>query len=1136
MIYRIFFLFILFIGFQSNISIAQLSLETFGKNRVQRVKFEWRYYESNRFRVYYYNRGGAELAKYVSEQADQDVKAIERTLNNNFPDMLNIIVFNNYDDYLQTNIDFQTELEVSDPYAGKIKIAGDRLVIYFTGKHSDLKRQLRRGMAQVIMERSLMGDDVKSYARNILTQKIPSWVSEGYIDYSVFGWDSESEELWKQMLKPTKVHFERLAEKDEIIAGRAFWKYINDRYGSEEVRNLFFFILQKNNLNTALKQKFNIPLKHFNDSLVNFYKARYEFESKLTDDPLKDSALFIIKRPNDDVKIRDVKVSPRGSDVAYVEWANGEYKVVLEKTYNQKETKFGTKGVVLKGGNKDFTAESDINYPLIAWSNTGFKLGIIYPKYGKLYIRIYDAVGAKHTTHEIKYNRFERVQGFTFTDDDNFLILSAIRNGQSDLFEYKYRTGQFTQLTDDTYDDQSPIYIAGGARKGIAFLSNRPLPILNMRALPNELPTHPMNAFFYYHEIKNNNLLQLSKEKEDRVTQIVPYGQDYYSYLSDKSGIKNRYVVLFGRAENNMDTAYSVPVTNYSSNILFQQYNAASSKMAEVIQESNAYKVYFREIVIPAPAGPGEIKEPIYIRSVEEDKKQGSQTGMQKVSENKIVLNDQEDFISEFSYSTSTSDTMSKNISLQAESVDFAEKMSLKKVDSSMIDTSIKYTISNENLIDGKRILYVDSSYIKMRSNKYHRAFHIASFSAHLDNSLIFTKYQSYGGNFGMLNTPNLGGMFTVVLKDRMEDHRITGGLRFNNDFTASYLVKYENLKRRLDWGITGFIHNTKFITNVGLTNGITVTPYEIPTKGRLSIIQAQFNYPFTRTSALRAQIGLRQDRSTLQASELVGLLVPDMSEHYSMNRFEWVYDNTDVKALNIMRGLRSKVFGEFMYKFHSENEFHTDANGVINNKLGGFYNLGFDIRYYKPIYRNVTFAVRGAGAHSGGNQQIMYSLGGVDNEISPQYNNLMTPTLQNSYAFSSLATNLRGYQQNSRNGNTYAVMNAELRMPVYSTLFNTPAPNLFMKNLQLVAFVDAGSAWEGLLPDNKLQRNNTFYYPDKFNPTTVVTIPMPEANLICVGYGIGARLYMYSYFVRVDYARNIDNGSMIHVSLGYDF
>lgn len=1128
---RIFLLASLVLGVV-HIADAQLSLETFGKNRVQHRKFDWRYFESERFRVYYYDRGGAELARFVAEQANQDVRAVERTLNSNFPPMLNIILYNNYSDYLQSNVDYNTELEISDPYAGNVKIAGDKLVIYFSGQHSNLKNQLRRGMAQVILERALFGDDVKSFARNALSQKVPTWLSRGYVEYTVFGWDSEAEEQWKQYLQKEDTYFASVIRDDEPLAGRAFWKYIASRYGKNEVRNLFFLTLQKNNLANAIKSKYQMRTNALLDSAMQFYRERYAFEKMIAENPSDDSALFVLSKARPDIEIIEIKVSPRGSDIAYVEWERGEYRVILERTNNARRSEERTKGVIFSGGIVDFTAEADPDYPLLAWSNTGFKLGIIYPKRGKLYIRIYDAVKGEFFNYEIRYNRFDRIQGFTFMEDDEMIVLSAIRNGQSDLYEYRYRFGRYTQLTDDTYDDLSPVFISGGARKGIAFLSNRVQPYTNIRPLPNELPTQPLNAFFYFHTTRSEELLQLTKVKDENLQDIIPYGQDHYAYLSDRTGIKNRYIVLFGRDARNRDTAYSVPVTNYSSNIISQQYNAASGKIAEVIQEGDEYKIYFRKIELPQPLGPAEIKEPIFIRSVEED--DAPAEGTESLPGYRpFEVRSGTDFITEFTLSAEDTQQI---VPLREESVEFARQMEITSSDPKGYDTTKQYVLVEENSIEGKQIVYVDSTFIKLRSNPYQRAFHTTSFSAHLDNSLVFNRYQSYSGNFGSINNPELGGMLTMVMKDRLEDHRFTGGLRVNPDFTMGYLMKYENLKRRLDWNLTGFMQNAQSITMVGVASGAGVVGVEVPTKHRMSIFQAGFSYPLNRVQSIRAQLSLREDRTVLKANEYIGLLIPDLLERYTMGRLEWVHDDTRAPALNIFNGLRYKVYGEYLYKFQVENEHYGDRNGTVNNTLGGFYNFGFDARYYRPIYRDFIFAARVAGAHAGGNQQIMYVMGGVDNEFSPQYNTLLQPTLTNTYAFQALTTNLRGYKQNSRNGNTFFLANLELRLPVVTTFSNKTILSSFFKNLQVVGFVDIGSAWEGLIPDDNLHRNNRFYYPNQFDPQIEVVIPYPLPNQLALGYGLGLRMYVYSYFLRVDFARNIENRGQIHFSLGYDF
>src|SRR5678816_3112925 len=78
--------------------------------------------------------------------------------------------------------------------------------------------------------------------------------------------------------------------------------------------------------------------------------------------------------------------------------------------------------------------------------------------------------------------------------------------------------------------------------------------------------------------------------------------------------------------------------------------------------------------------------------------------------------------------------------------------------------------------------------------------------------------------------------------------------------------------------------------------------------------------------------------------------------------------------------------------------------------------------------------------------------------------NDANQPDRDYDYAFQSLAVNLRGFSQNVANGNNAAVINSELRLPVFSTLFNKPINNAFLRNFQFVQFFDLGTAWLSLI------------------------------------------------------------------------
>jgi outer membrane protein assembly factor BamA len=146
-----------------------------------------------------------------------------------------------------------------------------------------------------------------------------------------------------------------------------------------------------------------------------------------------------------------------------------------------------------------------------------------------------------------------------------------------------------------------------------------------------------------------------------------------------------------------------------------------------------------------------------------------------------------------------------------------------------------------------------------------------------------------------------------------------------------------------------------------------------------------------------------------------------------------------------------------------------------------------------------------------------------------------MPPPPGEDFAFQTTATSLRGYKQNSRRGNTFGLVNAEVRAPIFTNILKRPIQSSFIKNLQATAFIDVGSAWNGWVPNtDNLNQPYLFYNPP--NPVYVSVVP-PE-NGVAIGYGAGLRTMLFGYFMRVDAAWNIEGSTkpLWHFSIGTDF
>ena len=251
------------------------------------------------------------------------------------------------------------------------------------------------------------------------------------------------------------------------------------------------------------------------------------------------------------------------------------------------------------------------------------------------------------------------------------------------------------------------------------------------------------------------------------------------------------------------------------------------------------------------------------------------------------------------------------------------------------------------------------------------------------------------------------------------------------------------------------------------------------------------------------------------------------------------MYDNTLNPSQNIWEGLRYKFF----FDWNTDISKEKNSSGKYN------FNWGFDARYYYPIYRNFIWAGRAAGDFSWGNQKTIYYLGGADGWLmfgdnrkangggDRFFNTNNTPARDIDYAFQSLSQNLRGFIQNVANGNNAVTFNSEFRLPVISTLFSRPVNNAFLRNFQVVQFIDLGTAWNGAYKG--ITRPFITYF-DARNPDVRVIKKAGGIGPFAGGYGFGARSTVLGYFLKFDAAwqmNGIFKGKPIYYfSLGLDF
>ncbi len=1102
------------------LSRAQVNAVEFGKNRIQHKKFIWKFYQSPNFNTYI-AQGGVELGKFVAQVAEEELRPLENFIEYSLQRRANLVVYNNYNDYKSSNIGLGEDWQNS---GGLTKLVNNKLVVYYDGNHDHLKRQIREGIARVLTDNLLFGEDIGEFASNQALLDLPKWLVDGYVEYAGENWSTtKDDELKSAMLSGNYSSFYQFAFEQPQLAGHAFWYYISEKYRKENITYLLYLARIYKNLNNAClrvcKKKFKEVLADF----MTFELDKYAKDIRQRRNQPKGQMVVSEDISKNDYFRFQANPNPKSTTYAVVEFKKGLYTVKLHENFYNPKT-------LLKLGARTYQGDINPNYPILAWDGKGTRLVVIYWEGGKTKMFVYDNI-AKQKKSKQEIEGIDQVLDASFMLDANTLVMSAAKNGHSDIYTYKIESQKLTQITNDVYDDLDPTVVSFPNRSGILFSSNRP-----SANAPNQDTVLPgkfrFNIFLadILNDGKERQLTQLTNLKFGNARSPMQYNTNHFTYTSDENGIGNRWAGFFVTQRNGLDTllyigdevlhnptrketdstlqawqkqkpdsvsyfqvykdsTYTFPITNYQSSLLETRIAGDKGQVSEVRREGDykfLYKLKVDEVALT--------KRNVNARPTEYAKKILAE---KKALDGKAIV-----------YNKKTgADTVRKTKDF------FQNEFSNEKQDSSAAVPKI------DNLPPKASILS------KSKLFDYRLKFSSDYVLSGISNTLLINRYQPYAGGQGPIelnNGTDLNFAFKVGVSDLFEDVKFIGGVRFGTNLSdKDVFFSYQNLRRRLDWGLTYYRSNVSNFFNTSFNNMLYTNLY-----------QFNVSYPFDEVRSLRATVGLRTDRGVLRSfdnnsgfPDPNALAYADTITKYIVSRLEYVHDNTLNPTQNIWLGLR--------YKVYLDVNMPTFKTSLNNGKAT--LNFGFDGRTYHKIYRNFIWAGRMAGDFSWGGQKIVYYLGGVDGWIGPKFNN-NPPAADQSYAFQSLTVNMRGYSQNIANGNNAFVMNSEFRLPIFATLINRPINNAFLRNFQITQFVDLGSAWNG--------QYNGIHRPGEVisDPSTPVVVRIDAGGLgpFAGGYGFGVRSTLLGYFMKLDCAwpmKGVFKGSpLLYFALGFDF
>ncbi len=1063
---------------------------TFGKNRIQHYDYYWSFYRFENIDCYF-NEYGRHLAQYTADYAIRKLNETEDFFDYNLEKRLVFIINKSNNEYRESNVGLVTGDEDSYNTGGFSRIIKNKVLLYYEGDHVAYQKQIGASITEVIVNEMLYDADMRDRISSSSVITIPDWYIKGLANYVSFGWDVETENRVKDgIMTGYYKNINHLEYDDAVYAGQSFWRFIGKEYGDALIPNIIYLTKVYKNIEDGLLYVIGKNVKELMKEWKEFY--RNEFAD---DGAQPDYDENVIARSKKEQLFQQVKISPDARYIAFVTntWGRKKIRIYDQTTGKQK--------VIFRKEPK-YEHITDNTYPVIAWHPGGKILTYINEENAGMVIYFYRTEEKKTEKRNLLY--FDKILDFSYSPEGSRLILSGVKDGITDLYLHTISSGTNEQITRDIADDLHPSFLDDGEDM-IIFSSNRLSDTLTNTADPWEKVGNTFNLFTYDLSQRNNVLTRLT---EGQYTErFSPSGniRKKFTYIGDADGIMNRYAATYDSAISYIDTAThyryfirSEALSAYDRNILSQSVDKAVDDYGEMLFNKGKYMIRKGKLSDSGPLPDHERK-------------------FSNFRQEKSALLHRADSIEQLrqwliAEDKKRRDTLTKPL--------YEYYMTNEPIDiNHYIFEKEKQNYFEQLWRKDYMDVDLDTGRLKLPLIRiYQTAFYNNYIANQIDFSFLNNTYQVYSGGAPYYNPGiNLLTRFGVI--DLFENYRITGGFRFSGNFDSNeYLVSAESLKGKLDKQF--IFHRQGFFSS-------NDTSYF---KSHTHNIYLTFSKPFTPVLSLKGTVAYRNDRHVMLYSDnMVAVLNNDIiSRHWGNLKGELVYDNTRKRNINIYYGTRFKIFGEY-YK-------------ELNYKMSDMIVIGVDFRKYTRIHRELIWANRFAASTSYGPTRLVYYLGGVDNWMGNIFNrNAMfdqsIPVNPNmNYGFQALATNMRGFIQNIRNGTSFALVNSEIRWPVIRYFAGHPLKSNFLNSFQLVGFGDIGSAWVGRSPWS----GENAWDNEVIQSGSVKVVLDSNREPVVAGFGAGLRAQLLGYFVRADWAWGIENNYILprvfYLSFSLDF
>ncbi|WP_370089011.1 translocation protein TolB [Ekhidna sp.] len=1056
----------------TGVAFGQHYTTPFGQNRIQYKKFDWYYYSTNNFDIYYYP-GGQEYALQAIDFLEDEFVELTDKLGYAPYSKTKIFIYNSIHDLQQSNVGIDGAVYT---IGGRTEFVKLQLEVAYPGQANKFKEDLLYKLSSTLINDMMYGGSLAEIFQNSYLLTLPDWFIDGAARYLAYGWSREMDDYLRDYMGRKKIKkLKRIDGESASVVGQSIWNYIGVKYGEGNISNILNLTRIIRKEENSIANTLGVSFKTFLDDWQNYYLLqRLEVEENYTKSG--DERLLKDIKNTKELITTSISFNKDADKVAYALLKSGKYEVHVTDLVTGQTKK------ITGGGYRISGQDIDDHLPLLDWQDE-YTLGVVLFRRGFLYLNTYNVETGEKGQKPL--NRFRQIESFSFNDNGRLAVISGDIDGQNDIFLIAMNRNALRRITRDIYDDLDPIFVPGTA--AIIFSSNRASDSVNVKDVPLETLDRNFNLFVYDLDTTTNKFFRLTNTySEDRKPYAKNINEIYY--LSDQQGISNLY-------RYNLFDSLTTQITNFDKSIISYDLHFNPARMTYTMLGDGEDRVYLDSLT--------DLNTSKFTTETPRKRRENAVLVVSRVLRN--AEKNKEPIV---------------EVKDEVDTDDFEFEDEPEESDSAELD--------DPNWIDTDNYVFEDESESSFQPESF------------------FSKYQSfqqenerigpipYNPRFTFNNVitsflwdpyRNFMMFMETEINDVLENYKIKGGALVKTDFKQGdifaefqYLKYWMDFKARID-------RKTYLLES---------QDNEFRHKYKLNRFRVTAALPITHTFRVEASPFFTETSFTnlnyLSVNGQGSDLAKNSRQKYAGASFALIFDNTVEKSFNLYEGTRALL--EYTAHFHSE-----DASK-------NFSKIRFDFRHYQKIHKEITWANRILYGKQMGPASKYFMLGGMDNWLFASMDILgeddplaITNNKDNSdLLFNEFVTNLRGLDYNEAYGSDVLVFNSELRVPVFQYLTNGPIKSNFLRNFQIIGFMDMGSVWTGPLPF-KDGRPITRVFKDR-PPFTAEIVKFQ--NPLLGGFGFGLRTVLFGYYIKFDAARPYLDGEVrnyrYYFTLGLDF